>query len=180
MVKSKKTKERNPKQKSLKRKSQSKRNNPREKRTTIKKAKKSLKEQISSQIQDLINPIEMKNEEIPQEINTIKVINKKTEKPKLVLIYADWCIHCQTLKPQWNEMKMQLINDNKYNNDDIIEIESREQDEKILDLNERFIKNGEPIKAEGYPTLGKIVNGEFNTYKGERSTPALYQWAGNK
>ena len=69
---------------------------------------------LFSQIQDLINPIEKKNEEIPQEINTIKVINRKNEKPKLVLIYADWCIHCQTLKPQWNEMKAQLINEKKY------------------------------------------------------------------
>ena len=77
MVKSK-----NPKQKSLKKRSQSKKKNLRKKRTTVKKGKKvekSLKERISSQIQDFINPIEIKNEEIPQEMNTIKVINKKRQ-----------------------------------------------------------------------------------------------------
>lgn len=173
-------KPRNPKQKSLKKKSQSKKKNSRKKRTTVKKAKKvekSLKERISSQIQDFINPIEIKNEEIPQEINTIKVINKKSEKPKLVLIYADWCIHCQTLKPQWNEMKAQLINEKKYNEEDIFEIESGEQEQKLLDLNGRFIINGEEIKAEGYPTLGKIKEGQFNRYTGERSVPELCAWA---
>mgnify|MGYP006127577563 CR=1 FL=1 len=175
-------KPRNPKQKSLKKKSQSKKKNLRKKRTTIKKAKKvekSLKERISSQIQDLINPIEIKNEEIPQDLNTIKVINKKTDKPKLVLIYADWCIHCQTLKPNWNGMKAQLINEKNYNEEDIFEIESGEQEQKLLDLNGRFIKNGEHITAGGYPTLGKIKEGKFNTYTGGRSVAELCAWAKN-
>ena len=175
MVKSK-----NPKQKSLKKRSQSKKKNLRKKRTTVKKGKKvekSLKERISSQIQDFINPIEIKNEEIPQEMNTIKVINKKTDKPKLVLIYADWCIHCQSLKPQWNDMKVQLINEKKYNEEDIFEIESGEQEQKLLDLNGRFIINGQEIKADGYPTMGKIKEGQFNRYTGGRSVADLCAWA---
>ena len=43
---------------------------------------------------------------------TIKSTRKTKQVPKdeaVVLIHANWCPHCQTMKPEWNEMKNKLL-----------------------------------------------------------------------
>lgn len=115
----------------------------------------------------------------PPTFKKIEVIDKKTNKPVLVLLYAQWCDHCQRLMPQWNEMKNHVIENNIYSPDEIKEIESKEQDEKLRELNENYMIDDE-IRPEGYPTMGKIVNGRFERYQGERDTPSLIRWAGGE
>jgi thiol-disulfide isomerase/thioredoxin len=113
------------------------------------------------------------------EINTVKVLDKKTQKPVLVLIHAEWCGHCKALMPQWNDMKRQLLKDNSYTLENIKEIESEEL-YKLDDINRDYIEDGNNIYADGYPTMGKIQNGSFVRYQGGRSTPELIQWAKSK
>lgn len=110
------------------------------------------------------------------EVNTVKVLDKKTQKPVLVLIHAEWCGHCKALMPQWNDMKRQLLKDNSYTSENIKEIESEEL-YKLDDINRDYIEDGNNIYADGYPTMGKIQNGSFVRYQGGRSTSELMQWA---
>lgn len=112
-------------------------------------------------------------------IKKVEVVDNKTNKPVLVLMHAHWCGHCQRLMPQWNEMKDYIIKNNMYSPEEIKEIESDEQNEKLRDLNEHYMIDGE-IRPEGYPTMGKIVNGRFEPYHGDRDTESLIRWAGGK
>lgn len=105
--------------------------------------------------------------------------NSISKKPKLVLIYAEWCGHCQAMKPHWNEMKSELLQENIYNPNDIIEVESVEQEEKLPKLN-HLVTNGSKIHVNGYPTMGKIENGDFKQYVGGRTTMELLNWAKTK
>ena len=47
----------------------------------------------------------------------------------------------EIFKPNWEEMKSDLINDNLYGPDDIIEIESNEQEEQLPKINHLVTKN---------------------------------------
>ena len=105
--------------------------------------------------------------------------DNNSQKPKLVLIYAEWCGHCQAMKPHWNEMKSELLQENIYNPDDIIEVESIEQEEELPKLN-HLVTNGSKIHVNGYPTMGKIAEGGFKQYVGGRTTIELLHWAKTK
>jgi len=98
------------------------------------------------------------------------------EKPKIILVYANWCGHCQAMKPNWDEMKQHLLEDQIYDTNDIIEIESNEQDLKLPKVND-LVTTGTKIDIQGYPTMGKIKNGTFNQYTGGRGTNELLNWA---
>tara|TARA_B100000282_G_scaffold291688_2_gene264291 strand:+ start:452 stop:940 length:489 start_codon:yes stop_codon:yes gene_type:complete len=112
----------------------------------------------------------------PKNMRFKDIDKENMQKPKLVLIYAEWCGHCQAMKPNWEEMKSDLINDNLYGPDDIIEIESNEQEEQLPKIN-HLVTNGSKINVNGYPTMGKIVDGGFKQYVGGRTTMELLNWA---
>jgi len=97
------------------------------------------------------------------------------KKPKLVLIYANWCGHCQAMKPNWEQMKTNLLERNMYSPEDIIEIESGEQEQKLPELNNSL--QGAKIEIVGYPTMGKIEDGGFSKYEGGRDMESLLKWA---
>jgi thiol-disulfide isomerase/thioredoxin len=98
--------------------------------------------------------------------------DRKQDKKTIVCkIYANWCGHCQTLKPVWAELK-NLMRDDK--NMTMIEIEESEMKDKIGKLQNICKKN---IDVDGFPTIVKIcgkANPEY--YKGERSVDALRAW----
>lgn len=112
------------------------------------------------------------------------VMNKNTQKthskPVLVLVYADWCGHCQRLKPEWFKMKEHLIDNNIYSSDNIIEVENDTEQDKLLEVNSTHLANNEPIMIEGFPTMGKIVDNKMHYYNGGRSYEELIAWAKTK
>ena len=59
--------------------------------------------------------------------------------------------------------------------EDIIEIESAEQEQKLPELNNSL--QGPKIEIVGYPTMGKIEDGGFKKYNGGRATNSLMDWA---
>jgi thiol-disulfide isomerase/thioredoxin len=89
-------------------------------------------------------------------------ITKNLKSPGMLLIFANWCGHCQRFKPIFNELCRQLGNDFH-----CISIEDTQ-----------LQKNGkltEALDFRGFPTIkffdqsGKIIS----EYNGERSKPEL-------
>jgi thiol-disulfide isomerase/thioredoxin len=88
-------------------------------------------------------------------------------------IYANWCGHCQALKPEWNKMKSLIKKDA---NIEIVEIEENEN-EKLNKLKERFPQ----LQINGYPTVFKIhPNKQIEYYTGNRLSFDMKKWATEK
>ena len=92
----------------------------------------------------------------------------------IVLMYANWCPHCNSMKGDWNELKRRLgpmvVP---------IEIEDSEPTEskqtKMDSIRAQFL-NGEDIEMYGYPTIFKIQNGRPEYYGGNRTADEMYNW----
>jgi len=111
-----------------------------------------------------------KNKEIETETKINELCGGENNKIGIVLIYADWCGHCQSLRPIWNDM-IEQIDDNKY---DVIEINSDNQDEGINNLKNKY--HLDDVQVNGYPTIGSIKNNQFTHYTGGRSIDDLMKW----
>jgi thiol-disulfide isomerase/thioredoxin len=112
--------------------------------------------------------------------HTKKHTNKRhSAKPVVIgLIYADWCGHCQALKPEWDMFKKNLNMDKKLASKcGIFEVEDGDtlKDIKIKNISKK-VKGGE-VHVDGFPTLFKIVGGNIEYYSGERNSSALLEWA---
>mgnify|MGYP000190340914 FL=1 len=94
----------------------------------------------------------------------------KGKKTIVCKIYANWCGHCQTLKPVWAELK-NLMHADK--NVTMIEIEESEMKDKIGKLRNICKKN---IDVNGFPTIVKICGKKVDYYQGERSVDAMRAW----
>jgi thiol-disulfide isomerase/thioredoxin len=89
-------------------------------------------------------------------------------------IYANWCGHCQSLKPEWYKMKKMLKCKNK--NIQFIEIEES-QEQKL----NKFKKKFPTLEINGYPTIFKITaNKHIEYYTGNRITKDMKKWATEK
>jgi len=94
------------------------------------------------------------------------------------LIYANWCGHCQALKPEWKKMKYNIMKTPSYKKGmyKFIEIEDSDKmkDQKINNMNS-YLK-GEKLTANGYPTIFKIKGGKLQYYTNDRTAPELQNW----
>lgn len=82
---------------------------------------------------------------------------------KLVLFYADWCGHCQKVKPDWKkaadsintseDKKMIMVNCG----------EGTDEDQKVM----------KKYNVDGYPTIIKFVNGTPSLYRGDRDADSF-------
>jgi len=98
----------------------------------------------------------------------------RKSKPSITvgLIYANWCGHCNALKPEWKKMKKGMRGMNCH----YLEVEDADpnKDRKIADVNSRL--KGEKLVANGYPTVFKVKGGNLEYYQGERTAQAMQQW----
>lgn len=104
--------------------------------------------------------------------------HKKTrrDKEKIVMgkVYADWCGHCQALKPEWARMK-KIVPMHRVV---FIEINDRNKDAGIENMN-RVHGVNLPM-PNGYPTIFRFgQDKQIQYYNGERTARPLAQWALN-
>jgi thiol-disulfide isomerase/thioredoxin len=99
-------------------------------------------------------------------------IRKSKRAVTVGLIYANWCGHCQALKPEWKKMKKGMRGMNCH----YLEIEDADphKDRKIAHVNSRL--NAGKLEANGYPTVFRIKGGNLEYYQGERSAATMEQW----
>ena len=142
------------------------------------------------------------NENNDSLVNELPTINKDTKnnnsdliggknKKKIIIgkIYADWCGHCKSLKPEWKKMK-EMIKLNTGRTLKNVEFkfyemgETAENDmynislqQQINDFNAEHFPNGDKkIEVDGYPTLFKICRNKIEYYNGVRMANDLYNW----
>jgi len=118
------------------------------------------------------------------EKNSIKKQSKKTAKKPIkkdtkkeptivVLFFAHWCGHCQSMYPEWEKLQKEYEN-----NDDVVlrEIEhgNIQEDKSILE-HEYDVS---PIQVQGFPTLVKFhPHKDVEHYEGgERTQSDMSSW----
>lgn len=106
-----------------------------------------------------------------------RIHHNKTKSNKNVIIvgkvYADWCGHCQMLKPEWAKMKKHIYSKKGKKHVVFVEIEEKQIESKLRKLEK---EQGVKIEANGYPTLFRISGGKVVYYSGNRQSNEMSRW----
>jgi hypothetical protein len=111
--------------------------------------------------------------------NTRKTKTNLPPQKKTLLIgkmYANWCGHCNTLKPEWAKMEGEIRQMPQMRHIAFIAIEESEKNK----LN-KFKSNPKyaSLTVSGYPTIFSHNGQGFNYYRGQRDANSLKQWVMN-
>jgi thiol-disulfide isomerase/thioredoxin len=89
---------------------------------------------------------------------------------ELLFFFANWCPHCKTAKPIWEQLKNEYHNKpiNGYN---IVftEIDCSEETNEVDQMMNKY-------KVEGYPTIKLIKDGQVIEYDAKPTKDALIQF----
>lgn len=106
-----------------------------------------------------------KSSVVPVPVGTGAMTGGGSDK-QLVLYYADWCGHCKTFKPKWDEFAAKYdgaqVGDYKVS---VTKVDCEAQPE---------LAKG--VDIQGYPTVVMYKDGEKIVYNGERTTAGLEQF----
>jgi thiol-disulfide isomerase/thioredoxin len=93
--------------------------------------------------------------------------NTKTKKGYwIILYYANWCPHCQTMKPEWNKFTEKFKNDKSVN---VAEVESEFMD---------TISPENKANVQGFPTIIGCNQGKkIADYNGPRTSDDMIKFA---
>ena len=108
-----------------------------------------------------------------KQMKKAKPATKNPQETYVVLFYADWCPHCQHMKPEWEQLKHEYENNSHIK---IIDVESGDsnKNEIIEELNRKVTPNN--IMIDGYPTILSVNGNEIDYYRGERSASMMGGW----
>jgi hypothetical protein len=114
--------------------------------------------------------------------NTHKRMPKASAGPDKIIvgkIYAEWCGHCQDLKPKWEMMSSQVKRRSGGDKFKFMAIEQKNEDAQINHVNSTYLQNSaEKLAIQGgYPTIFKIQGGKIEYYEGERDAEPMEKWA---
>jgi thiol-disulfide isomerase/thioredoxin len=101
---------------------------------------------------------------------------KKHNKKNVVVVgkvYADWCGHCQSLKPEWAKMKKRVYSKKGRKHVVFVEVEEKQIGNKLRKLEQ---EHGVKVEANGYPTLFRIESGKVKYYNGNRQSDEMTNW----
>ena len=89
---------------------------------------------------------------------------------ELLLFYVDWCPHCKTAKPIWNDLKSEYQN-KTINGYQVIftEINCSEETAEVEKLMNQY-------NVEGYPTIKLLKDGQIIEYDAKPSKETLTQF----
>jgi len=105
------------------------------------------------------------------QVNTnSKDSNSPTNSAELLFFYADWCPHCKTAKPIWNELKSQYQN-KTINGYQVVftEINCSEETAEVDKMMNQY-------NVEGYPTIKLLKDGQVIEYDAKPSKETLTQF----
>ena len=88
----------------------------------------------------------------------------------LMLFYVDWCPHCKTAKPEWNELKEQY--DGKNINGYTIVFEEYNCTEETSEIEEIVNK----FNIDGYPTIKLIKDNQVIEYDAKPTKSTMEQF----
>jgi thiol-disulfide isomerase/thioredoxin len=126
--------------------------------------------------------------EAPQQLTSKVALPPEKFGKKTVcgFIFANWCGHCNSVKPEWITMVKSIEH----------KVKNKEYDEPLfapfehthLDLLSKFNQQNsqyldkKTVTYSGFPTLFKIQQGKIAYYDGERNAAAMENWfmSGNK
>jgi hypothetical protein len=80
----------------------------------------------------------------------------------LVMFYADWCGHCKTLKPVWNEAAKKANTDKKRMV--MIDVGGKSAEQQALI---------DKYEIDGFPTILIFQNGQHEPYSGKRDVDSF-------
>jgi thiol-disulfide isomerase/thioredoxin len=94
----------------------------------------------------------------------------KGEPAELLFFYADWCPHCKTAKPIWNDLKTEYEN-KTVNGYTIIftEINCSEETAEVDKMMNQY-------SVEGYPTIKLLKDGQVIEYDAKPTKETLTQF----
>jgi len=93
-----------------------------------------------------------------------------TKQAELMLFYADWCPHCKTAKPIWNELKTQYQN-KTINGYQVLftEINCSNENAETEQMMNKY-------NIEGFPTIKLIKDGQIIEYDAKPSKETLNEF----
>ena len=92
---------------------------------------------------------------------------------ELMFFYVDWCPHCKTAKPDWEEVKAEYQN-KTINGYHVIftDINCTDESAEIEKLMNKY-------KIEGYPTIKLLKDGQIIEYDAKPSKDTIIQFLNN-
>ena len=104
-----------------------------------------------------------KSSQLPNFNNNVK------KGPWLVWFYADWCGHCNMMKPEWKKLEKRCASDPRLN-------VAKVRDDMKDNIPEQMNQN-----IQGFPTVRMFNNGKMmSEYSGERNNNAFLEFLLNK
>jgi thiol-disulfide isomerase/thioredoxin len=96
--------------------------------------------------------------------------NEPTNNAELLFFFADWCPHCKTAKPIWDELKSQYQT-KTINGYQVIftEINCTEETAEVDKMMNKY-------NVEGYPTIKLLKDGQVIEYDAKPSKETLTQF----
>ena len=95
---------------------------------------------------------------------------QNSKEAELLLFYVDWCPHCKTAKPVWNDMR------NEYENKTIngykvifTEVNCTEETAEVEQMMNKY-------NIEGFPTIKLLKDGQVIEYDAKPSKETLSQF----
>ena len=100
----------------------------------------------------------------------VPVGSESGNEAELLFFFADWCPHCKTAKPIWNDLKSEYQN-KTINGYQVIftEINCSEETAEVEKLMNQY-------NVEGYPTIKLLKDGQIIEYDAKPSRETLTQF----
>ena len=115
-------------------------------------------------VEPSINPSYKANNEI------VKTNPSEEKNAELLFFSVDWCPHCKTAKPAWNDLKAEYEN-KTINGYKVIftDIDCTNETAEVTQLMDQY-------KIEGYPTIKLLKEGQVIEYDAKPSKDTLEQF----